>query len=398
MLSQEELRLLRDTLRRNHVESALVSPEELHQSLGEGIGGPLSSESTDFRPARHTVYRTEDRMGLCHTFFALRTGEILLIGPYLNRVLSREECLELWERAEIPPQAQKNLHEYYASLAVLSPSDRLFAMLDSFCESLWETPAFSVVELDQTALSLPGLVRGADRAENFDERLMHMHAMETRYAFENELMRAVTLGQIQKQELLSAFSVEQFEQRASDPIRNLQNYDIIMNTLLRKAAEEAGVHPVYLDQVSSLFAKRIEELSDVSANLSLMKEMFRAYCRLVRKHAIRHYSLPVQKTVLLIDADLSAEIAPRALAQAQGLSLGYLSGLFHREVGVTISEYIRERRMKHAAHLLSTTHLQIQTVAQHCGIMDVQYFSKLFKRAMGMTPKEYRERASETHG
>ena len=158
------------------------------------------------------------------------------------------------------------------------------------------------------------------------------------------------------------------------------------------------MHPIHLDRVSSAFAKRIEELSEGSANLPLMKEMFRAYCRLVRKHAIRHYSLPVQKTVLLIDADLSAELAPRALAQAQGLSLGYLSSLFHKEVGVTISEYIRERRMKHAAHLLSTTRLQIQTVAQHCGIMDVQYFSKTFKKEMGMTPKEYRERASEAHG
>ncbi|MBQ5834217.1 MAG: helix-turn-helix transcriptional regulator [Clostridia bacterium] len=398
MLSQEELRLLRDTLRRNHVESRLVALGELQKEIGEGLGGLSEGGRPDFRPAWRTVYRAEDRMGLCHTLLSLPTGEILLIGPYLGRALSREERLELWERAEIPPQAQKNLHEYYDSLAILPLGDRLFVMLDSFCESLWETPAFSVVELDQAAFSLPGLAHDAERAEDFDAHLMHMHAMETRYAFENELMRAVTLGQIQKQELLSTFSAERFEKRASDPIRNLQNYDIIMNTLLRKAAEKAGVHPIHLDRVSSAFAKRIEELSEGSANLPLMKEMFRAYCRLVRKHAIRHYSLPVQKTVLLIDADLSAELAPRALAQAQGLSLGYLSSLFHKEVGVTISEYIRERRMKHAAHLLSTTRLQIQTVAQHCGIMDVQYFSKTFKKAMGMTPKEYRERASEAHG
>ena len=46
--------------------------------------------------------------------------------------------------------------------------------------------------------------------------------------------------------------------------------------------------------------------------------------------------------------------------------------------------------MEHAAHLLGSTSLQIQTVALHCGIMDVQYFSKLFKRQTGMTPSDYR--------
>ncbi|MBO5899054.1 MAG: helix-turn-helix transcriptional regulator, partial [Clostridia bacterium] len=62
-----------------------------------------------------------------------------------------------------------------------------------------------------------------------------------------------------------------------------------------------------------------------------------------------------------------------------------------RETGKTLSEYTREKRIQHAAHLLATTQLQIQTVALHCGMMDVQYFSKVFKRELGLTPSEYRQ-------
>ncbi len=94
---------------------------------------------------------------------------------------------------------------------------------------------------------------------------------------------------------------------------------------------------------------------------------------------------------LLIDSDLSANLSPGLLAKNQNISLGYLSTIFKKETGKTISEYIREKRILHAAHLLSTTNLQIQTVAVHCGIMDVQYFSKTFKKQMRKTPKEYRE-------
>ena len=41
-------------------------------------------------------------------------------------------------------------------------------------------------------------------------------------------------------------------------------------------------------------------------------------------------------------------------------------------------------------NLLNTTSLQIQTISQLCGISDVNYFSKIFKKYTGLTPKEYR--------
>ena len=47
--------------------------------------------------------------------------------------------------------------------------------------------------------------------------------------------------------------------------------------------------------------------------------------------------------------------------------------------------------LERAKELLQTTRLQIQTVALHCGIVDVHYFSKIFKKVTGQTPKEYRD-------
>jgi YesN/AraC family two-component response regulator len=95
--------------------------------------------------------------------------------------------------------------------------------------------------------------------------------------------------------------------------------------------------------------------------------------------------------MMIIDSDLSAELSLHPLAAHQGISDGYLSMIFKKETGKTVSEYIREKRIQHAMHLLSTTHLQIQTIALHCGIMDVQYFSKIFKKQTGKTPLEYRK-------
>jgi YesN/AraC family two-component response regulator len=122
-----------------------------------------------------------------------------------------------------------------------------------------------------------------------------------------------------------------------------------------------------------------------------MREMFSSYCRLVRKHSTKQYSTVVKNTVLIIDSDISAELSLQSLAERLGVTAGYLATVFKKETGKTVVEYVRDKRINHALHLLNTTNLQIQTIAMHCGIMDVQYFSKLFKRQIGKTPREYRE-------
>lgn len=220
---------------------------------------------------------------------------------------------------------------------------------------------------------------------------MNKKAVERRYSFENELIRAVTLGQAHMEDRFrAAFSVDFFEKRTSDALRNAKNYAVIMNTLLRKAAEKGGVHPVDIDHTSAEFATKIENISATSRISVLMTEMFRTYCRLVRKHSIQKYSLVVQKTILIINADLSADLSPKLLAKSQGISLGYLSAVFKKETGKTLSQYVCERRMEYAEYLLTTTNLQVQTISLHCGIMDAQYFSKLFKKHYGIPPLQYK--------
>ena len=122
------------------------------------------------------------------------------------------------------------------------------------------------------------------------------------------------------------------------------------------------------------------------------KTPIRAYCRLVQKNLSGIGSHIVKDAAVLINTRLSEELSTAKIAKMLGVSAGYLSSVFRKEIGKTLSAYIREKRMKNAAHLLKTTHLQVQTVALHSGFLDMQYFSKLFKKETGATPKEYREK------
>ncbi len=399
MFYENELRLVREVFRKCHLQTLVLGTQEVLDSRVDlGLRQLLVGESAYGKSfsalfsvvEKGTFYHLVDAYLCQYLYFLLPDAvqeSVLLVGPYLGEELRREQILEQTEQLHLPPHMSAELERYYAALPILPSNGSLSVMLDTFVEQLWGSHVKAVdirQESEESDWSV-ALKKEGDPIWNRD-------MMQMRYDYENELMLAVEQGQGHKVNLfLESFSHMAMEQRSPDPLRNIQNYCIIMNTLSRKAAERGGVHPIYLDKVSSEFAHKIERLSSVSLGPSLMREMFRTYCRLVRKHSMKNYSAPIQKAIALIDADLTADLSLHALATAQNISDGYLSSLFRRETGQTLTQFVNERRMKAASRLLTTTKLQIQTVAQHCGIVDVHYFSRLFKKHTGMTPLEYRE-------
>lgn len=219
--------------------------------------------------------------------------------------------------------------------------------------------------------------------------------MEDRYSYENELMSAVSQGNIHKAEaMIASFSSLAFENRVPDRLRNMKNYCIVMNTILRKAAENGGVHPVYLDSVSSDFAKRVETIHSLAAMPDFMSEILKTYCNLVRRHTIKNYSPLVQKAIVRIQSDLTSDLSLNTIARICNVSPSYFSSLFKKETGKTLTKYVNDKRVSLAKRLLKTTSLQVQTIAQHCGILDLHYFCRIFKATVGKTPTEYRDSLS----
>ncbi len=396
-----ELRMLCETFHKCRVSTVFVSPGDPIDKAQDEIFRLLFGENarllTDAfleRIHANTIYRLTSSFQFCYILLRLphlAQDPILAIGPYLPAPLNQRQMLEIAEKYSVPPQRRKLLENYYAGLPILPETSHLFSLLDTFGERIWGSNLFTLEEINEKNL-LDIRPLATTRANDGGDILMQMKLMEERYATENALIRAVSKGQMHKGVgVLESIASMPFEKRLDDPLRNLKNYSIIMNTLLRKAAEQGGVHPLYLDEMSSAFATRIEQLSSMAAGKDLMGEMFRSYCLLVRKHTMKSYSPTVQKALVMIDADLSADLSLRTLAEAQNISASYLSAVFKKETGKTVTDYINSERMQLAAHLLETTGLQVQTVALHCGILDVQYFSKVFKKYIGKTPKEYRE-------
>ena len=80
------------------------------------------------------------------------------------------------------------------------------------------------------------------------------------------------------------------------------------------------------------------------------------------------------------------------VAAALHINPYYLSHTFKALTGVSPMSYIIRRRIDEAQSLLLTTNLTITAIAIECGYNNSNYFQSVFKRAMGITPREYRVR------
>lgn len=75
-------------------------------------------------------------------------------------------------------------------------------------------------------------------------------------------------------------------------------------------------------------------------------------------------------------------------------SLPYVSRRFKQETGLSALEYLQKIRIEKCCELLAGDTLPIQTVAQMAGYEDTKFFNRVFKRMLGVTPREYRKAAS----
>lgn len=401
MFYDNELLFLQKMLNKCHVKTRVLDPNELLTPLTGGgtelfLYGRDGKRTfydvvPDFRTA--TVYRVQDALLCRYIMLDLPYGEqeqVLLVGPYLNTALERQQLLELAERHSIPPRLGREMELYFSAIPVVREEHHLFAMVNTFAEYLWngeENYDSADLMFDQPGAAAEHLtVRVTGDSEGLD-----VQVMESRYKYENELMDAVAQGNSHKAEsMMASFSNFAYENRAGDQLRNMKNYSVIMNTLMRKAAEKGRVHPVHLDRVSSEFAFRIEAMRSLNEVAPLQNELIHTYCRLVKRHSMRNYSPLVQKVLIFIENDLTGDLTLRTVARQHNVSAGYLSGLFKKETGQTFTGFVNSRRIAQAKRLLKTTNLQIQTIAQHCGILDFHYFCRLFKTVVGKTPTEYR--------
>ncbi len=92
-----------------------------------------------------------------------------------------------------------------------------------------------------------------------------------------------------------------------------------------------------------------------------------------------------------VDDHISEDVSMQALSDASGYSTGYLARVFKQQEGVSIHDYITDKRIGLAKAMLMGSNMRVYEIASRCGYDNTAYFIRVFKIQTGLTPQEYKD-------
>jgi AraC-like DNA-binding protein len=153
------------------------------------------------------------------------------------------------------------------------------------------------------------------------------------------------------------------------------------------------------------FLDMSEGLERAAQEARTVVELFAAYRHVVsdmsdavRRPVPARRSRSLQRAVTYIHKHYRESLGLSAVSRVAGFAPNYFSALFKQREGMTFERYVRQLRIERAKQLLASTDLDMQRIAQLSGLGTRQYLARMFRRALGMTPLEYRLRVESEAG
>ena len=183
-------------------------------------------------------------------------------------------------------------------------------------------------------------------------------------------------------------------------------YGYNMNGIYDKY-EERGGSPCFSPENFDEFSSLIDELYSIAEGSSHLRDM-QIYSKLTellillmgeswnpKKHV--HMSPKrqnLQEIKEYIDHNYARKITLDDLAERFYINKYYLTRIFKEQFGMTLNSYLLQVRITHAKQLLRFSDDSIEKISIQCGMLDANYFARMFKKVEGMTPGEYRKKWS----
>lgn len=316
-------------------------------------------------------------------------SSFFIIGPFFEKSPQLSDIHRIMEKNKIPSSLFDDILAVYSSIPVIPTFNHLESLVLNLASGLFETSYNVTYYPDHNTTSIehsPFLGKMRKNPE------LAVASIEERYRVESQMLDAISKGDYKHaKELHQKFGNFHIQPRTENLLRNTQNFQIILNTLCRKAAEMGGVHPLYVDDLSTKFAVLINEARSQRELTVISNDIIHKYCLLVQNHAMKGYSPVIKDIISYIDFHYAEDLNLSFFANHFNLTKTYLSGLFKKEVKTTLTDYIHQIRIRHAIILINSSSLSIGTIASACGYQDINYFIRVFKKINGVSPKQYQK-------
>lgn len=333
------------------------------------------------------LYEVEDLLGI-HVFFFLFQDVPVMAGPFVTAEWSEDSIPEKKRLVDagLPASYLLPYKLYYCSYCALNQSAAVRLVTGAVTSLLPDAPPYMYQRFSgNLGHSLPETYV----KENFDfDSAVHQ------FELEKQFYKLVEEGHTEA-------ALEMWKRMKQIPIaEQLLPFDmtqLLANTTglrltLRMVAEQGGAHAAVVYALSLSYAQKIFSIQNAKDLEKITPAMIRDFSDAVRSAHTTQYSPAIKNVVNYLDLHISEKIDMRHLAALADCGTDNLSQRFKTETGLTIAQYLAKERCRIAGDLLRKTDLPVQKISAHVGYMDNNYFVKVFKKYMGDTPTDYRNK------
>ena len=221
-----------------------------------------------------------------------------------------------------------------------------------------------------------------------------LNAPHNQYRYELAILDAVAEGDLDK--VKRAFQVPKqgkFGVLGPTPLRSMQNHVHNLNSLVSRTAIKAGILPENAYALSDKFFMAAEACTTVEQCIELRTVCACAFAAMIKEYRAQHLkALPnlVHNATLLISRSLYEKCTVASLAQKLQVSPDHLERVFKQAMGLKLSTYIYQEKIKASQELLRDTTESISDIAKVLGFKAASHFARCFKYFTGLTPSEFR--------
>ncbi len=236
---------------------------------------------------------------------------------------------------------------------------------------------------------------------DIQKKLSHVEFLNREYkvshlSYEREMafFQSIRTGDPeQARQLFKPLDNDQMGQLSEDSLRNLKYHLIITVALLTRCCIEGGMEMEAAYNLSDIYIRSIDKCRKEEQIHQLHRELVEDYAqRMHLLHKKTLYPKPVMVCMDYIYENLHTKITLPILAKIAGLSPSYLSRLFRRETGLTVSEYIIRKRVEAAENMLKYSEYSCIEISSYLCFSSESHFIQVFRRYTGYTPKQYRQK------
>ena len=180
---------------------------------------------------------------------------------------------------------------------------------------------------------------------------------------------------------------------SDDPVRSMVYHLVTAVAVISRMCIDAGMEMDTAYTLGDIYIRRADQAKDVEEVLDITAEMQIDYAtRMKELKKVDAVSIHIRRSIDYIYDNLQRPLTVNELAEREGLSAGYYSRLFMKEMGVNVNQFINNAKIKTAENMLRYSDYPILDIAISLGYSSQSAFSSVFKKVTGMTPKSYRDR------